>query len=61
MSEFLTPQEKESLKKKHRQEKNRRVADRIKAVLLADKGWSYRQISEALLLDEQTVSDLTQV
>lgn len=55
MTEFLTKQEQEILKKQHRQEKNRRVADRIKAVLLADKGWTYRQIAEALFLDEQTV------
>jgi DNA-binding NarL/FixJ family response regulator len=28
----------------------------MKAVLLYDKGWSYRQIAEALFLDEETVS-----
>ncbi len=27
-----------------------------KAVLLSDKGWTFRQISDALLLDEETVS-----
>jgi transposase len=54
---FLTSQEKENLKAAHRQEKNRRVADRIKSVLLADKGWTYRAIAEALLLDEQIISD----
>ena len=55
MKYFLTSSEQEALKAQHRQEKNRRVADRIKAVLLSDKGWSYRQISQALLLDEQTI------
>lgn len=53
---FLTEEECQELKLKHRQEKNRRKADRIKAVLLANKGWNYRQIADALLLDEDTVS-----
>ncbi|ETZ05237.1 hypothetical protein [Holospora undulata] len=34
--------------------KDRRVEDRIKAVLLSDKGWSYRQIVKALLIDDQS-------
>lgn len=55
MKEFLNETERASLKEQHRQEKNRRVADRIKAILLADKGWTYRQIAEALLIDEQTI------
>src|SRR5476651_1387801 len=55
MKRFLTDTEREALKAQHRQEKNRRVADRIKAVLLSDKGWTYRQIAEALLIDEQTI------
>lgn len=57
MKDFLTPSDKEDLRKQHRQADNRRIADRIKAVLLADKGWTYRQIAEALLLDEQTVGN----
>lgn len=56
MKDFLTPELRTSLKAMHRREKNRRVADRIKAVLLSDKGWTYRQIAEALLIDEQTIS-----
>ena len=56
MQDFLAPSERDDLKAQHRQEKNRRVADRIKAVLLSDQGWSYRHIAQALLLDEQTVS-----
>lgn len=55
MKGFLTETKREALKAQHRQEKNRRVADRIKAVLLSDKGWTYRQIAEALLIDEQTI------
>lgn len=55
MKEFLSQAEREALKTQHRKEKNRRVADRIKAVLLSDKGWANRQIAEALLIDEQTI------
>lgn len=56
MQGFLTDENRVALRTQHRQEKNRRTADRIKAVLLSDKGWTYRQISEALLIDEQTIS-----
>jgi transposase len=55
MNGFLTERDRDALKSQHRQEKNRRVADRIKSVLLSDKGWTYRQIAEALLIDEQTI------
>lgn len=55
MNKFLTEAERDTLKVQHRHEQNRRVADRIKAVLLSDKGWTYRQIAEALLIDEQTI------
>lgn len=45
----------EKLKKQHRREKSRDVCDRIKAVLLRDKGWSEEKICEALLVHEDTV------
>ena len=56
MINFLSQQEEDDLKNRHRKEKNRKNADRIKAVLLSDKGWTYRAIAEALLIDEETVS-----
>jgi len=56
MKEILTSELRTQLRFQHRSEKDRRTADRIKAVLLSDKGWSFRQIAEALLLDEETVS-----
>ncbi len=56
MKDFLSPSEVISLRAQHRMEKNRRVADRIKAVLLASSGWSYIHIAEALFLDDETVS-----
>ena len=56
MGKFLEEEERGKLKQEHRKEKDRRRADRIKAVLLSDKGWSYKEIAEALFLDEETVS-----
>ncbi|MDR0727975.1 MAG: hypothetical protein LBF26_03770 [Puniceicoccales bacterium] len=55
-AKFLTAEERKDLRKMHHGEKNRRVADRIKPVLMADAGWSYRDIAEALLLDDETIS-----
>tara|TARA_B110000879_G_C10833735_1_gene378903 strand:+ start:358 stop:582 length:225 start_codon:yes stop_codon:yes gene_type:complete len=55
MKNFLSSTERDTLKAKHRKEPNRRIADRYKSILLSDKGWTYRRISEALLIDEQTV------
>ena len=57
MREFLSTEERERLRRRHRSEKDGRTRDRIKAVLLSDKGWSFKAIAEALLLDEETVSD----
>lgn len=55
MKNFLTPLEQNELKTRHRAEKNRRDADRIKAILLSDQGWTYRDIAQALLLDDETI------
>lgn len=51
---FLTDKERELLKLQHRQERDKRICDQIKAVLLRDKGWSYDQIAAALLLSRDT-------
>lgn len=51
----LTLSEEEELKSLHRKEKNKRKADRIKAILLLSKGMSAREVSELLLLDEDSV------
>lgn len=55
MERFLTPQGRDELKAQHRLERDRRICDRIKAMLLSDKGWSYQEIAEALLLSEDAV------
>ena len=43
------------LEERHKAEHDGRIRDRIKAVLLHDKGWTYKQIAEALLIHETTV------
>ena len=41
MKNFLTEEEVNELKSQHRTEKNRKIGDRIKAVLASNDGWSY--------------------
>lgn len=55
MKEFLTDQERATLRKQHKKERDKRICDRIKAVLLRDKGWTWMQIAEALLLSEEVL------
>lgn len=54
---FLDEKEREDLQAKHRLERDRKICDRIKAILLFDKGWSYEQIAEALLLSDRTIKN----
>ncbi len=54
---LLSKQEREALRAQHRLERDRRVCDRIKAVLLYDKGWSYEAIAEALLLSSAGIKN----
>ena len=51
----LTQIEKESLKSQHKAQRDKRICDRIKAVLLYDKGYTYEQIAEILLLTKEAV------
>jgi transposase len=41
--------------KQHKSERDKRVCDRIKAVLMYDNDYSYTDIAEALLIDDETV------
>lgn len=52
---LLSPEDRERLLKQHKKERDKRVADRIKAVLLRDDDWSLRAIAEALFLTEEGV------
>lgn len=51
----LTVEQKEYLELRHRYEGDKRVADRIKAVLLKNEGWKNKAISQALRIHEETV------
>jgi Transposase and inactivated derivatives len=55
MNKFLTEEERTALKAQHRRERDKRVSDRLKAILLADDGWTQPLIAKALLLDDQTI------
>lgn len=50
---FLTEEERNQLIAKHKKERDKRICDRIKAVLLRDEGWTWMQIAHALLLSEE--------
>jgi transposase len=55
MAYFLSDSERAALRVQHKHERDKRICDRIKAVLLFDKGWSYAEIASVLLLDDQTI------
>jgi transposase len=57
MKIILTPAEKQALDERHKKEHDRRIADRIKAVLLHSEGWSQLQIFQALRIRPETVHD----
>ena len=54
---FLSDQEQSELKAQHKKERDRRICDRIKAVLLYDKGWAFSRIAEALLLTDVAIRE----
>jgi len=55
MKDFLSGKEVEELKADHRAERQSRYADRIKAVLMLNSGYSASMVAECLLLGEKTV------
>lgn len=54
----LTPSEIKILREEHRQIRNKAFAYRINAILLLGTGWTQSEVSEALLLDEDTLRRL---
>ena len=52
---FLADQERELLKLQHRRERDGRIRDRIKAVLLYDEGWAPKDIARVLLISDEGV------
>jgi transposase len=52
---FLTDEQRLQLRDQHRHERDGKIRDRIKAVLLHDEGWSMKMIAQALLISEDSV------
>lgn len=55
MPNSLSVQQVEELKLKHRETKDKRLADRVKVILSLNAGYSFSQIADILLLDEGTL------
>ena len=57
MNITLSTSDKELLESQHRKERDRRVADRFKAILLSAEGWTQQQIAQALRVRYETVQN----
>jgi transposase len=57
MKTILTETQKSDLETRHRTERNGKIRDRIKAVLLHSEGWRQKDIAQALRINESTVYD----
>lgn len=55
MPDFLTTEQELELRQKHRKEKDKKLADRIKAILSLNAGEDYARVARILLLDEITL------
>jgi transposase len=55
MERKLSAQERAQLIMQHRKERDKKVCDRIKAVLAYDDGYAYSEIAKILLLDDETI------
>lgn len=55
MTPFLTQTQVAELRMRHRKSREKRICDKIKAILLLNKSYSYEQIAEVLLLDDSTI------
>ena len=51
----LTEEEKNKLEAQHKTERDSKICDRIKAVLLANEGWTQQKIAQALRIHYTTV------
>jgi transposase len=57
MSIELSNEEKSALERHHRTERDGKIRDRIKAVLLYSEGWTQEQIAQALRIHDTTVHE----
>jgi transposase len=55
MNGFLTYGQVKAYKRKHKSIRDQKKANRIKAILMLNSGYSQREIAEVLLLDESTI------
>jgi transposase len=55
MGKLLEEEQRQDLLVRHRGERDGRVRDRIKAVLLRDDGYSYEQIAQVLFLSDEAI------
>lgn len=55
MDKMLTSTERHKLIQRHKKERDKRICDRIKAVLAYDDGYTYSEIAKILLLDDETI------
>lgn len=54
MKKYLSETERDELLTLHKKERDKRIADRMKVVLLYDDGWSFADIAKALFIDDST-------
>ena len=55
MKDFLTSEQIKEYRQMHKKTKFLKEGDRIKSILLLNKGYSYEEIAELLLIDDTTV------
>ena len=55
MGKFLTSDQRIILQEAHHSSRFRKSADRIKAILLLNDGFTYKEVAKILLLDEMTI------
>lgn len=55
MLDFLTEEQVKVLRQTHKTIKDKKLADRIKSILMLHNGFTYQQIAQALLLDKVTL------
>ncbi|MBS4168115.1 winged helix-turn-helix domain-containing protein [Parachlamydia sp. AcF125] len=55
----LTEEERLQLHAQHKKKRDKRICDRIKAVLLYGKGWTFQEIAEVLLLPNEAIRNYT--
>ncbi len=55
MKDFLTSTQIDLLKRQHKSERDGRIRDRIKAVLMRNRGYTFEEIARSLLLDTESV------